>query len=314
MPGDSELHIARVHLDVRFVGGGVVSHNWGPTLRGGFGSALRSVSCSFNRQSCSGCALARLCAYGYLFETPIGESDTVMRKYTHAPHPFVLEPPVIEPSEVTAGSAASFAIVLIEKAVEYVPSVVLAMQELGRRGLGRGLTPFEVERVVGQDHTVLLGKSDDVLRPTGTKALSLEPGESRAGQFTIQFSTPARVQAGNAIARQLGLFDIVSSLCRRLFLLQYFHQPEAAPLEKDAFLNAAKCGVTVASDLAWVDHSRHSTRQNREVPIGGIMGRVTFRANIGVLGPLLRAGEYIHIGKDTSMGLGRFHVTEEEQP
>lgn len=91
------LRCARVEFTLRFLGEGVVSRYWPNTLRGGFGMALRETSCVMERDTCGQCTLRRECAYGYLFETPIVASDAVMRLYTQAPHPFVIE--AVPPSD-----------------------------------------------------------------------------------------------------------------------------------------------------------------------------------------------------------------------
>ncbi|NQT53746.1 CRISPR system precrRNA processing endoribonuclease RAMP protein Cas6 [bacterium] len=132
-------------------------------------------------------------------------------------------------------------------------------------------------------------------------------------RFSIRFHTPARIQSGEGIVRHPSLFDIISSLGRRLYLLQHFHQPGSALLGRDSFLDAAREGITISQDLHWVDGERHSTRQNRAIPIGGIVGTLGFRADIGILRPVLLAGQHIHIGKDTSLGMGNFQLIEEEQ-
>jgi len=314
MSSSAEITAARFRFGIRFASPGVVSANWGPTLRGGLGTALRAVCCVSGRRPCSDCPLARSCACGYVFETPLVVSDTIMRRYTHAPHPFVLEPPLQHRCRVEAGTEADFGIVLIGNAARYVPQLLLAVQELGRRGLGKGAVPFEVQRVSSAEGPCFYRASEGVLgEPPPPQSLSLLPGPSRVGNFSIRFHTPARIQSGGAVTRRPTLFDIISSLCRRLYLLQHFHQPGSAPLERDAFLDAARDAATISEDLRWVDARRHSTRQNRMVPIGGIVGNIAFRADIGILRPLLLAAEYIHIGKDTSLGMGKLQLIEEEQ-
>ncbi|PXF53771.1 MAG: hypothetical protein C4B58_16295 [Deltaproteobacteria bacterium] len=64
----------------------------GSTLRGGFGHAFRRIVCALKGKECTDCLLKHQCIYAYVFETPIPEDAQMMRKYTAAPHPFILYP------------------------------------------------------------------------------------------------------------------------------------------------------------------------------------------------------------------------------
>jgi hypothetical protein len=66
----------------------------GSTLRGGFGTVFKETVCVVEYRDCTRCLLRTHCAYPYVFDTPIPNNTTRMRKYTMAPHPFVLLPPL----------------------------------------------------------------------------------------------------------------------------------------------------------------------------------------------------------------------------
>jgi len=66
----------------------------GSAWRGAFGHALKKTVCVVRNTPCNQCMLKNACAYSYLFETPPPANTEKMRKYTAAPHPFVLQFPV----------------------------------------------------------------------------------------------------------------------------------------------------------------------------------------------------------------------------
>ena len=66
----------------------------GSTLRGAFGYAFKETVCVVEHRDCARCLLRTRCAYPYVFDTPVPEGSTRMRKYPQAPHPFVLLPPL----------------------------------------------------------------------------------------------------------------------------------------------------------------------------------------------------------------------------
>src|SRR6266496_6083232 len=62
----------------------------GSVWRGVLGYALKKIVCVTHLDSCPPCLLYRSCPYPYIFETPPPLGAQKMRKYTAAPHPFLL--------------------------------------------------------------------------------------------------------------------------------------------------------------------------------------------------------------------------------
>lgn len=65
----------------------------GSAWRGAFGHALKKTVCVVRNTPCNQCLLKNACAYSVVFETPPPANAEKMRKYTAAPHPFVLQFP-----------------------------------------------------------------------------------------------------------------------------------------------------------------------------------------------------------------------------
>lgn len=303
------LQCIRVSARFRFRGQGAVSRNWAPTLRGGFGAALREISCALRRDNCSGCLLNRNCAYGYLFETPIVATDQVMRKYTQAPHPFVFEPPAESSSRVSANTATELVVILIGGSHIYLPHVFLALSQLGKKGLGRDHVPYEIEAMTSMEGDTLYdSRRGTVLHTPPPIELRIEPGTPRRSRFALEFQTPLRLQFEGDICPEPGLPALVAALRRRLFLLRYFHGGGSTEQLDTKFLDAAHDAKRIENTFGWQDAKRQSTRQHRSIPIGGVTGKIVYEGDIGVLEPLLRAGEFVHIGKNATFGLGKFRL------
>lgn len=305
------LTVQRIDFETSFLESGRVSSNWGPTLRGGFGYALRGVSCALGADSCKECMLGASCAYGYLFETPITHAGGIMQKYPQAPHPFVFEPSPEGPDRVKEGDRASHGFVVVGEAIRYLPHVFLAIERLGREGLGRDRAAFQIERVSVRGGPTLYDRSQGhCFQRAGLIALDVRPGPSAPGRFHLNFQTATRIVVDGRLVACPTLKDLVKTLCRRVFLLRHFHCGGDGQPVASEFIDAARAARCTTRQFAWNDAQRFSTRQERAVPIGGFVGRMTCEGDLGLLRPLLLAGQYVHVGKNATFGLGKFVLAE----
>jgi hypothetical protein len=235
------LNVQRFDFAATFSAPGRISRSWGPTLRGGFGRSLHRVACSLGRDSCKDCLLGASCAYGYIFETPIIRRDSIMRKYPQAPHPFVLEPNLQGKTQVESGESVQNGLVVVGEAIRYLPYFFLAIEELGRQGFGRDRVTFRVDRMTTEDGATIYERGrGNTFAHADLLCLSVEPGVHRAGRFSLQFETPARITVDGRTSREPSLVDIVKTLCRRAFLLRYFHCGRVEQQVSTDFIEAAQ--------------------------------------------------------------------------
>ena len=69
-------------------------------------------------------------------------------------------------------------------------------------------------------------------------------------------------------------------------------------------------GVKVKeSSLKWFDWERYSGRQETKMKMGGFIGSVSFEGTFTPFVPYVLLGSYIHVGKGTSFGLGKYEVS-----
>ena len=294
----------------------------GSTLRGGFGHAFRRIICAFKGRECTDCLLIHQCVYAYVFETPIPADAQIMRKYTAAPHPFILEPSTNNRQSCQKGEDLSFGLTLIGRATDYLPYFIYAFEELGRIGIGKGRGKYKLREVAEEDQAGSSLTKKKVIYSGDTKLLaqtssSLQwsdiitnsPESSHA--VSISFITPTRIKYKNSLTKDLKFHIFFRSLLRRISLLSYFHC--GYRLDDTGFkdlIEQAREIKTVKRSLYWHDWERYSNRQKTRMKMGGFMGEITYEGKLEEFWSYIKLGEYVHVGKGSGFGLGRYRIED----
>ncbi len=102
---DTPVQIRPLRIEIETVGVFRAPEYQGALFRGGFGKYFRDLSCVTRAPDCQGCLRTQGCPYSLVFETPVDpERFSVLRKYPHAPHPFVLAPEMSTAREIRGSS------------------------------------------------------------------------------------------------------------------------------------------------------------------------------------------------------------------
>lgn len=286
----------------------------GSLLRGQFGASLRRIACMTHAPSCEGCPLRGTCPYPAIFEAP-APAGHAMQNFSHVPNPYVIEPPPFGAHTLEAGEPLQFALVLAGRATQQLPLVTFALQRALEGGLGRERARATLERVEWQH-----GTAPDLfttLWTPGAAALAPHTPELPAlaaldGADTLRLAilTPMRLQhQGRPLrADALGPRKLVADLLRRISLVAEFHadQPGLVP-DAPALVRHAEA-LQDTRHLRWQDWSRYSSRQQQEMTLGGVVGDWVLHGEIAPLLPWLWLGQWLHIGKNATMGMGAYQL------
>lgn len=293
----------------------------GSAFRGGFGHIMKKVCClAPGGKPCENCQLPKTCAYAYIFETPITDPCAAPIEATNLPHPFVLVPPLTPCEIIPSGEALSFGLTLIGKGVEFLPYFIYAFDELGRRGVGRGRGRYHLESVtdVFSHKEIYNNKTQTLTSDFTIKEFAdiLAESASHEGEqtVTLQFITPARVMNRERISNELPFDLLMRSLLRRASLLAKIHCGQTWELDYAAILDAARSHVRITQQkLRPQPWQRYSNRQKQRMRFDGFIGEVAYEGNLALFLPFIRLGHYIHIGKNTTFGMGKYEIQEQWQ-
>ena len=284
----------------------------GSLLRGQFGASLRRIACMTHAPNCEGCPLRGTCPYPAIFEAP-APAGHAMQNFSHVPNPYVIEPPPFGAHTLEAGEPLQFALVLAGRATQQLPLVTFALQRALEGGLGRERARATLERVEwqhgpdGDDFTTIWAPQDNALAEHDPH-IPPPPASFEANALRLAIHTPMRLQhQGRPLrADALAPRKLVADLLRRISLVAEFHadQPGLVP-NAPALVRHAET-VQDTRNLRWQDWSRYSSRQQQEMKLGGVVGDWVLRGEFAPLLPWLWLGQWLHIGKNATMGLGAY--------
>lgn len=281
----------------------------GSTFRGGFGYAFKHVVCANRKSECQECLLKEKCVYAYVFETTPPKDTEIMRKSSSAPNPFIIEPPLDTKREFREEDELTFGIVLIGRAIEYLPYFIFTFEELGRIGIGKRKGKYFLREVKDEDGKVIYSGEDKFLKGGFRiiKPADFEPASSSS--LTLYFLTPTRIKYQDRLTKDLEFHILIRTLLRRVYLLSYFHENENwKPDFSNLITTSKKIGIE-RDNLVWYDWERYSSRQETRMKLGGFVGEITYTGEyLKDFLPYLLLGEYIHVGKGTTFGLGKYEI------
>jgi CRISPR-associated endoribonuclease Cas6 len=287
----------------------------GSTFRGVFASAYRGLVCVTNQPTCEDCLLLTRCSYPYIFETAPPPHTTALlqqQRFHAAPRPYVLQPPLTYRGE----EQLEIGLVLIGKASQFLPYFLYVLQQLGEQGIGRAQVPYRVLTVTdgSQDNGPVVFHPDtqQIFDHFATVRLSqlTQPTDDHVTTATVEFLTPLRIKKHGAYGvteQQLEFPQLMDLLLGRMEALAFFHCD--TPWDRnDRLRHAAREVHVVARHLTFHPLERYSNRQRKTLPLHGYVGTLTVTGPLTPFLPLLRLGEYLHVGAGTAFGLGRYRL------
>ncbi len=288
----------------------------GSALRGGFGWTFKRVICSERNKDCSSCPRAEDCIYIYIFETRLPKNSKVLKNLKDIPRPFVIRPPLEDKGVYKKGEELSFEMVLIGKAIEYFPYFVFTFEELGRRGLGKGRGRYILKAVnqqeeLGEKRGIFDGRQgrfkDSPVVSTWSDCIK-RFDRFEGDRLSLNFLTPTRISYESRLSRNLEFHILLRNLLRRISNLSYFHNEKEIILDYKGLIEDSKTIGILEDRTEFRDWERYSNRQGQRIKMGGLIGEITYSGELQKFLPLLILGEAIHIGENTTFGMGRYQI------
>ena len=280
----------------------------GALLRSVLGLALRGLSCITGASECRGCGVRRSCSYSLIFDlpTPLGKG---LQPASNIPNPYVIEPGIAPGSATSAGELVQFNIVLVGSALRQLGLVIRAVSVALQQGLGQDRVRADLLQVDvhAEEGWIAVWRKGDVQVAGHPTAIQLPSGPA-PGSVVMRFLTPLRLQQqGMPLgADALTPRKLLGDLLRRTTMLFEAHDEQQFPAQAVGGILEDAAALVGKPDMRWVEQSRYSSRQGREMALGGLVGQWRLEGELGRVYPWLWLGQWLHLGKNATMGNGRY--------
>lgn len=305
----------------------VPAFNKGNMLRGGFGHGFRKLCCIPQCKDTKCCPLAAACPYKSVFEPSPPPGSERLSKNQDIPRPFVFQAPQTPQTRFEEGETFEFRLVLIGRAVDFLPYFVLSFRELASEGLGLNRARCTLERVEQAgvssngsglkvcEAKLIYNAEDQVFRATESVnteerirarllELSSPNGSGPTQRIKIRFLSPTFLRADGEIVRQPEFHHVFKRLRDRINALNTFFGDRPLDLDFRGLGERAEKVRTVSSHFDWVDRFRTSSKTRQRHELSGFVGEATYEGELSDFLPWLALGELVHVGKHTAWGNG----------
>jgi hypothetical protein len=282
----------------------------GSALRGVFGHALIAL-CGLSHADIATKSEAYLRSpYAFIFNAEYTASSSTLNNVSTAPSAYVIEAPLGNKKRWEQGEQFSFDIVILGQALKCLELIFLAW----RRGLLRGLGPSQgTAQFVRADSLDPAANARTVYSMDAPKVVAharvLEaPLAEKSEDVEIRLLSPMRLQHRGRILTpdQVTGSLFLRNLVRRTTMQLQMQGHTNLGLAEIQKMNIQADETSASSCLTWQEWGRYSSRQQKKMALGGLMGTWQFYAMPPALLTMLYFGQWLHIGKETAFGLGRY--------
>lgn len=318
----SVFRLAKFKIKVKAVDKIELPEYAGSVFRGSFGHAFKKVACITLSHNCEACEQRSICPYIAVFETEYPESVKNIKRIQKPPKPYIIEPPMMNLTSFEAGKDIYFGLTLIGKAINYLPYFIFTFKQMGKNGIGRLRGKFLIEDVqafvakesvyksifTSDEQKVVLNSEDFIISFNNSEFIP--ENKPNLTESRIKFLTPVNIIKNKSPKHDLDFYTFFSRLISRINALSLLYCNGEFINEPYELIEKSKNIDTGENMTSWFQYNRYSTKQKQSLIVGGYLGEVTYRGDLKDFYPCLQIGKYVHTGKYTTSGLGKYEIVE----
>lgn len=306
---------AKYLIKCEFQEDGTLNTFKGSALRGAFGHALKKAVCTVHKKECTSCILSKQCLFARLFLEKENPTD---KKLPSIPYPYVIEPPFDNKTFYKANEQFEFSLVLFGNIWELLPFLVYAFEIMGTKGIGRsndGINQnasFIIKDVIAchdnLNQSIYNVEKQKLLsspKPEDLSYISNSIFIPSPQKVELILHTPLRFKAKNQFSANLDFAQLYKLMLRRVSTTFRAYGEQEIDIDFHVLLEMAQQIKIIDFQIKWEEQVRYSSRQHTKLKIGGLIGSIMYEGNIIPFLSLLDLATLLHLGKQTSFGLGK---------
>ena len=250
------------------------------------------------------------CPYHQTFSQFLSTDPAAVKRYQKPSLPFVFQIPVLPPLP-NRDRSLELELVLTGNAINYLTVYLKAVTLMFRNPRFCSLLSVSLEKIESSDYggtrSLLMeggvsGYRGNLapLSLTGVRDSEVLPPDS----VTITIITPMKLLVMGKPLREVSFSPFIRSLFRRVSSLTYYSGGSESEFDYKWLADRSKQVSCSASTLHWEEWGGKWS---------GLTGRATFAGDLTEFHPFLLAGEYLHLGKGATFGLGRYILERADQ-
>lgn len=278
-------------------------------LRGGMGEMLLRANCIRDR-NCEKCDFEPECIVHKTLYTPYAARP----KFVTARNSigYILECENYE-NDFGKNDLLRFDLILFGKTIAYFHQYIEAFKALGKEGIGKNDSKFEIVSVTDTRREPFL--SDDFGNRSRHPLYTLgEYAKYRINQMKgegtvnrLVFQAPLTLKYQNEFCKSFQMEAIWEAVQRRIYMLECYEEIKCSIYD---------CGIPEGQEMPVIREqvcrdafvNRYSATQHKKMALWGIRGYAQLDYIPENMLYILAAGELTHIGKNTSFGFGKYKI------
>lgn len=262
----------------------------GSTLRGVIGQSLYRI----DRE-----------AYDYLYRNgrKSDNQQDIVKPYIIIPPEFHGEKYIVERNEKLV-----FEFLLLGNAVKYVSSLALALQNIGQYGLGAQRYPFSLLEIVNREEQRILWRRNLYYKAGESEMRIPCKRLQKVSGAEIKLHTPLRIRRNGQLLTELQFQTLIRNITNRMMAITERYGGWVDREETERLVVLAGEVRIVREDLRVFHLERYSNRVKEKMDFSGLMGSLEYEGELTPFVPWLLAAQILHIGRNTTFGMGEIEV------
>ena len=303
----TELPLAEYDFTYQAIDNISFPENSGSLWHSVLGKALRELSCHAPQNDHDDCLYSDHCEYCILFRgtAPLNPAITG----NNIPVPHIIKVTHSSFHTVTKNSQFTVRILLIAEASKYLATLIRAMYIVGQNGFGEQRKKSQLLKVVQKlDHQNKTVFDKDTPLQEGVPC-KVELPEA-PDNILLKFTSPYKPTGKSVNQSYLEVDRFIMSVIRRISQYHYFITGKRI---QDDFVRLKHLSETIAissNNLKWQRNTHNPKSKQKKNYKHGWVGHINLDLRQHeALWEYLYLGQWLHAGKNASMGFGQYKIT-----